>query len=306
MIGVGISPCMPAAAASIPRTSNPATHPSLMAGAFWIPDTTIEINGDLRVQSGGTQQSLGTRIGTETVTGDIPLLTTSDNGAVVWDFTAGSNASLAIPKTGLLGSGPGVDTCLQWTTRGAYAMWAQITELDETSHYMLSGSWGVAAQSRMQMRHNLGSAGLAHSHVVESCWTGTIVDSPIGTRAKYNGPYNTIDWTAWNFFLWDYDYSLDNFASAGANYSNKLKVYCNGVLLANIGYSAPNPVNGGDPPDGPIRGPLFASTGWLSVGADGISSPWKGRIGPVYASNGAMSLANWDKVIRWKAPRAVP
>lgn len=288
--------------ASILSPLDPTTVPELMAGAIWLPGIGITTpGGNLVVASQATQTNTLT---TSTVTGDIPVQTTAANGAAVWDFSGLANAALAIPKTGILGTGPGVGTALQWTEKGTYAGWFRYDSTAETSKFLFSASWG-GSDSRIQVRHNLGAAPNDHTIVAEVSWTGLTTDGTPGNRAKYNSAANTIPLGRWFFLRITIDWSLTNFVGDGGSLqSNRMKVYVDEVLATSTGYSAPGPgALGGDPPDGPIRDPgLWPSTGWFSLGADGISSPWPGQIGPFYIANGEVSDADWARIRLYGMP----
>ena len=281
-------------------SADPRDYPALMAGAIWVPGLDETYGANLTVRSLATQTNT---IQTGTVTGDIPVPSVAGNGAAYWSYAGLTNPSLAIPKTGALGTGPGAGTALQWADEGSYAMWVKAcTTQDSASHFLFSHAYGTAAKSRFEIRKNLGSGADQDRLVVEMSWDGTTADGTPGSRAKGNSPANVADWTQWLFVRVTVKMLAANYQDAGANKSYRLRTYI-GEVEVPLTFSAPGPgALGGDPPDGPVRAAPYASDSWVSVGASAISSTVDEGVGPVYIANGAVPEAAWARIMTFHAP----
>jgi hypothetical protein len=281
-------------------SDDPRDYDALMAGAIWLPGVGETYGANLTVLSQATQVNT---IQTGSVTGDIPVPSTAGNGAAYWSYAGKTNPSLAIPKTGALGTGPGAGTALQWEVEGSYAMWVKVcTVQDNASHFIFSHAYGTATKSRFEIRKNLGSGADQDRLVVEMSWDGTTADGTPGSRAKWNSPANVTDFTQWIFVRATVKMSAANYQTAGANKSYRLRVWINEVEISGT-FSAPGPgALGGDPPDGPVRDAPFASDSWVSIGASAISSTIDEGMGPVYIANGAVPEAAWPLIMAYRAP----
>lgn len=275
-----------------------------MAGAIWVPGMGQTYGANLTVLSQATQTNT---IQTGTVTGDIPVPSTAGNGAAYWSYAGKTNPSLAIPKTGALGTGPGAGSALQWTSKGTYAMWVKtVATQDTASHFLLSHAYGTASKSRVEIRKNLGSGADQDRLVVEMSFDGTTADGTPGSRCKGNSPANVADFTQWLWIRVRVDMTADNYQDAGANKSRRLRAWIGEVEIP-LTFSAPGPgAFGGDPPDGPVRAGPYASDSWVSIGASAISSTVKVGVGPVYIANedsaATISDAAWARIMTFHAP----
>lgn len=283
------------------RAIDPRTCPAFMAGAIWHPAEGISApDGD----GNRTWTSLATAATVIRTHGSFqpPTPDTAANGAPCWKFN-GANGSIHYGVSGSTAVGPEV----RFGSQGVIAGWFKAGANTTGIHTMINQWSGNAVNDRVDI--TTGVSGIANRMVVNGSDDGTSTAGDGSHRWKYDG--TNVDYTQWNAFVWWFDYDNGiNYSDVGGNYSTKLQVYANGVLVdSSISYSAPPPPFS-DPPSGPVIGSgLYTGASRFNIGGDYVSSCWwtnvgTWQVGAILVANGLEGLtpAIVQKYLNWNGP----